>query len=81
MTHSRLTWQVLRTTNDHRQGYDYTGMLQATGYPVDDLHGIPGLFLVAKEVFRVGYLSTLSALLLEFEASFFGTAYAPNKNN
>ena len=56
-------------------------MLQATGYPVDDLHGIPGLFLVAKKVFRVGYLSTLSALLLESEASFFGTAYAPNKNN
>ena len=48
---------------------------------MDDLHGIPGLFLVAKKVFRVGYLSTLSALLLESEASFFGTAYAPNKNN
>ena len=55
--------------------------LRALGTKIYDLHGIPGLFLVAKKVFRVGYLSTLSALLLESEASFFGTAYAPNKNN
>ena len=26
-------WRVLWNTNDHCQGYDYTGMLQATGIP------------------------------------------------
>ena len=57
MTHSCLT---VRTTNDHHQGYDYTGMLQATGYPVEIVHlkstistGSQVCFLVAKNVWLV----------------------------
>ena len=67
MTHSCKTWRVLWNINYHHQGYDYTGRLPATGYPVEmetklnvrisHLYRILGCFCrVAKNVWLDGSL-------------------------
>ena len=42
MTRSCKTWRILINTNDHRQGYDYTGILQATEYLACERRRISG---------------------------------------